>query len=133
MRSVVLGLFLLTVTGALGCRGATRGTTQAAVDSPPMLQTGSLDQAASGSRVRIQGRVTRIQDDSPYGHKLWLDDGTGEAQVFIDARTELIRQSNAWRVNDVLLVTGETASYRNVMEVLPKVASDVVVLERVAD
>ena len=133
MRAVVVGLFLCMVTDALGCRGATQETTPAPTDSAPLVETGKLNQVGSGSRVRIQGRVTRVQDDSPYGHKLWLDDGSGEAPVFIDARTELIRQTNAWRVNDVLVVTGDTASYRNVMEVLPRITSDVVVLDRSAD
>ena len=96
----------------------------------PVIATGSLDAAEVGARVSIWGHVTRIQDDSPYGHKLWVDDGTGEAQVFVDASTELIRHTASWRVADLLRIDGVVGKYGHHYELLPKTTSDIVVLER---
>lgn len=125
-RFVVLWLVALSA----GCPASSAPTTPSGIDSAPRIETGSLRAAAIGARVSVQGRVTRVQDDSPYGHKVWVDDGTGEAQLFIDASTELIRHTGAWRVNDVLLVAGEVAKYQSLYELLPRTASDIVVVER---
>jgi hypothetical protein len=133
MRSLVSIAALCFALFEIACRPAPVETTTNGAASAPRIETGSLDTAVVGARVSIRGRLTRIQDDSPYGHKLWVDDGTGEAQVFVDASSELIRHTNAWRVNDTLLVTGNVAKYQSVFEMLPRVPADVVVLERFTD
>ena len=132
MRTLVLVSVLSVAACTVGCAASTK-TTATSVDSAPRIETGALNEAVIGSRVSMRGRVTRVQDDAPYGHKLWLDDGTGEAQVFIDATTELIRHTGAWRVDDELFVTGNVAKYQELWELLPKLASDIVVVDRPSD
>lgn len=129
MRALSLCVVLTLASAAVGCRATSTDITASGANSPT-IETGSLGTAVVGARVSIRGQVTGVQDDSPYGHKLWVDDGTGEAQVFIDASTALIRHTNAWRVRDVLLVTGDVAKYQSLYELLPKLPSDIVLLER---
>jgi hypothetical protein len=117
-----------TLTACQGGASARRSTHPA--NEIPVIATGALDEAEVGARVTIWGHVTRVQDDSPYGHKLWVDDGTGEAQVFIDASTQLIRHTGSWRVADLLRVDGVVGKYGQNYELLPMTPSDIVVLER---
>ena len=127
---VAIGLVVLLAAAGAGCQTNSRGATAASIESPPRIETGHLNDAVIGSRVSIRGRVTRVQDDSPYGHKLWVDDGSGEARVFIDASLQLIRYTSTWRVDDELVVSGDVARYQSSWELLPKVPADIVVVGR---
>ena len=132
MRRIILAAVIAVVSTA-GCQGKAGRTTAASEVSAPRIETGALNTAVVGSRVSIQGRVTRVQDDSPYGHKLWVDDGSGEARVFIDASLQLIRHTGTWRVGDELLVTGDVAKYQSSWELLPKAPANMVVVGRPDD
>lgn len=118
---------LVVAVSACHADGASPRSAEGAI---PLVETGALDTVPVGVRVSIRGHVTRVQDDSPYGHKLWVDDGTGEAQVFVDAATDLIRHTGSWRVADLLRVDGIVGKYGHRYELLPKTTSDIVVLER---
>ena len=133
MRAVILSATIAVAVCAAGCPAPQNAATASGADSAPQFETGNLGEAVVGTRVAVRGRITRVQDDSPYGHKLWVDDGTGEAQVFIDASTDLIRHTNAWRVGDEVRVTGAVSKYQSLFELLPSVASDMVVLDRPSD
>jgi hypothetical protein len=124
---ISLPIALLAVLVACHRDGA---SPRGAEDIVPLIETGALDTVEVGARVSVRGHVTRVQDDSPYGHKLWVDDGTGEAQVFVDAATELIRHTGSWRVADLLRIEGIVGKYGQSYELLPKTTYDIVVLER---
>ena len=82
-----------------------------------------------GDLITVRGTmVTDVIDDLPYGYKLFLDDGTGVAQVFIDLGAEI--PVDAFR--DTLLVegvdlcvTGVVAQFASVgFELLPRDSRD---------
>ena len=53
------------------------------------LPTGHITPSTQGSVVVVTGVITRITDDDPFGTKVFVDDGTGEVDVFLSSSTEL--------------------------------------------
>lgn len=52
--------------------------------APQTVATGSVGEAFEGRLIKVSGRVTKeVADDSPYGFKVFVDDGSGEIQLFI--------------------------------------------------
>jgi DNA/RNA endonuclease YhcR with UshA esterase domain len=63
------------------------GTAQVATRD---VGTGAVNESVEGQLVRVAGNVTQtFQDDSPYGYKLYINDGTGEVQVFVHVSANL--------------------------------------------
>jgi hypothetical protein len=55
---------------------------------PEWVQTISVSEATEGRLVFVIGRLTSdVTDDLPYGHKFTVDDGSGDAQIFINTGT----------------------------------------------
>ena len=92
---------------------------------PKRLETGHVDETEEGLLVQVEGRITRLKDDAPYGYKIFIDDGSGEIQVFIDASTALIGSAADWEVGDFISVTGFSGQYEETYEVLPRIAPDI--------
>ncbi len=65
-----------------------------------------------------------MEDDPPYGYKIFIDDGSGELQVFIDASTELIEDVARWQPAERIVVIGFAGRYQNIREIMPRVAGD---------
>ena len=59
-----------------------------------------------------------------YGYKIFIDDGSGELQVFIDAATELIADVTVWQPGDRVKVTGFAGRYQETHEIMPRIPSD---------
>jgi len=53
------------------------------------LPTGHVEISTEGSVVVVTGVITRIVDDNQFGAKVFVDDGTGEVDVFLSSSTEL--------------------------------------------
>ena len=52
------------------------------------IATGALSEATEGRLVVITGVLTElVGDDLPYGYRLFVTDGSCQAQVFVDAST----------------------------------------------
>ena len=92
--------------------------------APRPVRTGRVGAAEEGTLIRAAGRILRVQDDAPYGYKIFIDDGTGELQVFIDASTELIADATAWQPGDRVQVTGFAGRYQETHEIMPRIPSD---------
>ncbi len=88
------------------------------------VRTGRVGAAEEGFLIRAEGRIERVEDDAPYGYKLFIDDGSGALQVFIDASTELIEDVSRWKPADKIHVTGFAGRYETVREIMPRVLSD---------
>ncbi len=91
---------------------------------PRPVRTGQLGEAEEGLLIRAEGRIDRVEDDAPYGYKIFIDDGSGELQVFIDASTELIEDVTRWQPAEMIVVIGFAGRYRDIREIMPRVASD---------
>jgi DNA/RNA endonuclease YhcR with UshA esterase domain len=96
----ILDLFeKVRVTGVLGDDGAgqlvLRPASLAGVQrrpgvkhvAPEAVATGDIGEGTEGSLMKITGTVTQIAGDIPYGYKVFVDDGSGETQIFIAAST----------------------------------------------
>jgi len=87
--------------------------------------------ATTGRTITVRGKaVGDLEDDGIYGYKLFLDDGNGVTQVFIDASADIpvdeIRDTLLRKGKD-LYVTGLVAHFAGVgYELLPRTISDFV-------
>ena len=94
--------------------------------APVPIATGEVGEPNEGLLVEIQGTVTQpVVDDSPYGFKVYLDDGSGEIQVFVHllAGAPVIDLSGL-DVDVALEVVGLSAQYEATREVTPRIAED---------
>ena len=86
--------------------------------------------ATEGDVITIRGTaMADLADDGEYGFKLFLDDGTGVAQVFIDAKSGVRVQKIRNRLlteGEDLCVTGVVGQFAGVgFELLPRVTRDI--------
>jgi DNA/RNA endonuclease YhcR with UshA esterase domain len=96
--------------------------------APLEVATGAVNEAVVGRLLRVHGTVSKpVQDDAAYGQKVFLDDGSGEAQVFVhlSAGRPLIATS-ALSVGQVISVVGLGAQYETSFEVAPRRAEDLI-------
>ena len=100
----------------------------AQVDTAPRLVgTGEVGEATEGLLITVSGTVTRgPTDDMPYGYSVFIDDGSGETQVFMPASTGV----NPFRIPFLkvgvgIRVTGFCGQYQSQYEVLPRVRADI--------
>ena len=91
---------------------------------PRPVQTGRVGEAEEGYLIRAAGRIDRVEDDAPYGYKIFIDDGSGELQVFIDASTALIENVTHWKPGDSIDVIGFSGRYEKTHEIMPRIPSD---------
>ena len=55
--------------------------------APDAVATGDIGEDTEGSLMKITGTVTQIISDLAFGYKVFVDDGSGETQIFIAAST----------------------------------------------
>lgn len=94
--------------------------------SPKTVGTGAVKEDVEGQLVRVSGNVTKtFQDDSPYGYKLYIDDGSGEVQVFVHVSAGFDKAAlQALTANQRITVVGLAAQYETTYEVAPRQPSD---------
>jgi DNA/RNA endonuclease YhcR with UshA esterase domain len=94
--------------------------------SPKMVGTGAVNESVEGQLVQVSGNVTKtFQDDSPYGYKLYINDGSGEVQVFVHVSAGFDKASlQALTANQRITVMGLAAQYETTYEVAPRQPSD---------
>jgi hypothetical protein len=88
---------------------------------PRWVHTGSIGEATEGSIVRVIGRITRLEDDAPFGQKVFVDDGSGEIRVFINTGTGISVTGLA--PGQLLSVTGFSGQF-NDYEIDPRFPRD---------
>ena len=94
---------------------------------PRSVRTGALGEAHEGWLVQIRGVVTgEAVDDSPWGWKVRVDDGSGPALVFVDAETNV--DVRRFRPGETVEVTGFAGQYDDHYEVIPRAQGDVKVV-----
>jgi uncharacterized protein YdeI (BOF family) len=101
---------------------------EAGAVGPRDVTTGEVGEPVEGLLVRVGGRVTKaVEDDQPYGFKVYIDDGSGEIQVFVhivDGQPVIDTASLA--VDQDITVTGLAAQYETTYEVAPRSTADLV-------
>ncbi|HEX4955888.1 MAG TPA: DNA-binding protein [Thermoanaerobaculia bacterium] len=90
------------------------------------VATGDVGEGTEGSLVAVEGTITRpIVNDLPYGYQVFIDDGSGETQVFIAASTGI----NPFSIPFVkpgrrIRAIGLSGQFLAQNEVLPRFRSD---------
>jgi hypothetical protein len=51
---------------------------------PLPTRTGAIGEATEGRIVLVAGRITRLEDDEPFGQKVFINDGSGEIRIFLN-------------------------------------------------
>jgi uncharacterized protein YdeI (BOF family) len=96
---------------------------------PERVQTGKVNETTEGRLVKVAGKMTRaVTSDLPYGFRVFLDDGSGEVQIFVSASTN-IDVSNLKR-GQRLTVTGFSGQYKDHYEVSPRFQADISLLPK---
>jgi hypothetical protein len=97
--------------------------------TPKEVTTGGLKGDTEGLLVHASGRVTRtFVDDSPFGYKVFFDDGSGEVQIFIQLSTGVAPAPlRALELGQHLEVTGFSTPYENIFQLCPRESADLVV------
>lgn len=94
---------------------------------PLTVASGQINETTEGRLVKVRGMMTRaVVSDLPYGYRIFLDDGTGEVQVFVSASTRI--ETRSLQQGQRLSVTGFSGQYEDHYEVSPRFPSDIVPL-----
>jgi hypothetical protein len=96
--------------------------------APMAVATGGVDESVEGRLVSVSGTLTReIVDDAPYGLKVYIDDGSGEVQVFVHLVGGVgVVDTAGLTLGSSIAVVGLAAQYETTYEVAPRVAADLV-------
>jgi hypothetical protein len=85
--------------------------------TPLRMATGALTLKQEGALVELAGAVARVR-----GRSIYVDDGSGEALVYIDADTHIgVPHLNA---GDALRVVGVVRRFADAAELVPRYPSD---------
>lgn len=83
---------------------------------PTWVRTGSVGESTEGSLVRAVGVITQGPiDDLPFGHKFFIDDGSGEITVYVNRGTHVNVQPLA--VGQLIEVTGFSSQFTDHYEI----------------
>lgn len=83
---------------------------------PKAVRTGSVGPSNQGLLVRAVGRITEGPiDDLPFGHKFFIDDGSGAINVYVNLGTNVDVQP--LEVGQRIAVTGFSSEFGGVPEI----------------
>jgi DNA/RNA endonuclease YhcR with UshA esterase domain len=97
---------------------------EARVIEPKPVKTVEVGEANEGWIVQVRGKITQAPaSDAPYGFKFSVDDGSGEALIFVNTQTGIPMSGLA--VGQVVSVTGFSSQYDTHHEVDPRSPADI--------
>lgn len=82
------------------------------------LPTGNVPTSAVGSIVTVQGEILEVRADADFGTKVFIDDGTGEREIFIGAD---IAQPRWLAEGNSIRATGFVAQFPGFGEETPEI------------
>jgi hypothetical protein len=94
---------------------------------PRLVATNAVGESTEGKLVRVLGKITQAPtSDLPYGYKFWINDGSGEVQIFVNVETGI--DLAGLRLGQMVLVTGFSGQFDADYEVLPRSPQDIRVI-----
>ena len=95
--------------------------------TPQRIATGSVNEASEGRLVTIRGNVSQaVSSDLPYGYKFYVNDGSGEIQVFVSTSSNL--DLSQMSLGKAVSITGFSGQFDTTYEVQPRIKEDLKVL-----
>lgn len=93
---------------------------------PRSVLTGEVGEANEGELIEVGGTITQmVMDDSPYGFKVYVDDGSGEIQVFVHIVDGVpVIDLSLLTVGTMISAVGLSAQYEMTYEVTPRMTND---------
>lgn len=93
---------------------------------PRIVATGSVNEDTEGQLIKVSGTVTKeVVHDSPYGFKVFIDDDSGEIQLFIHlSDSQPIVDLSQVATGDKVEAVGMSFQYEDTYEVNPRGAED---------
>jgi DNA/RNA endonuclease YhcR with UshA esterase domain len=93
--------------------------------SPDFVATADVGEATEGSLLAVRGTITRIVVDLPFGFQVFINDGSGETQVFIAASTGIDPRTIPFMtVGRRIYAVGLSGQFLAQNEVLPRNRGD---------
>ncbi|HEU4451701.1 MAG TPA: hypothetical protein VFR81_01540, partial [Longimicrobium sp.] len=90
----------------------------------PRIATGRVGEATEGRIIRAEGTIVGgIVDDTPYGWKITIDDGTGPLLIFLSPGAKI--DVGRFRAGQRLRARGFSGQYDDHHEILPRSEADV--------
>lgn len=90
------------------------------------VATGQVGTATLGFLITVEGTVTQaVEDDLPYGYKVYIDDGSGPAQIYLNSSTNIDPRSPWFQKGRKIRVTGFGNQYGTAYEVDPRSRRDI--------
>ena len=95
--------------------------------APLAVATGDVSEATEGLLIEVEGVITRGPfKDLDFGFSVFIDDGSGETQIFIPATTGVNPFNIPWvTVGNTIRVTGFGGEFDGQYEVLPRFRGDI--------
>ena len=95
--------------------------------TPQRIATGSVNEASEGRLVTIRGNVSQaVSSDLPYGYKFYVNDDSGEVQVFVSTSCNL--DLSQMSLGQKVSITGFSGQFDTTYEVQPRIQRDLKVL-----
>ncbi|MDC0712083.1 DNA-binding protein [Stigmatella sp. ncwal1] len=96
------------------------------ITEPRSVRTGEVNESTEGLLVQVTGNVTQVfRDDSPNGYELFINDGSGEIQIYVHLTAGFDAATlQALQLGQSITVVGLTAQYETNYEVAPRQPSD---------
>ena len=98
------------------------------VITPIHVNTGNVNESYEGMIVNTSGIIESLRNDLPYGYKIYINDGSGLLNIFVNTSAGFLGDTTQWRVSDSISVIGFSAQYGAEYEVEPVMRQDISVL-----
>jgi RecJ-like exonuclease len=121
---------IVLITGTLGTRAGKLQIVASSIEtlsgSALTVATGQVGRTTLGHLITVVGVVTAagVASDLPYGYKVFLDDGSGAVQVYLNASTNIDPKAPHLKAGQRLRVTGFASQYETTYEIEPRSKHD---------
>jgi hypothetical protein len=119
------GLLVVVPADAAAVKKATtKNDSDFHVIAPKPLKTAEVGEANEGLIVKVHGKITQAPaGDGPYGFKVSINDGSGEALIFVNVQTGI--PTSSFAAGKVVSVTGFSSQYDTHHEIDPRGPADI--------
>jgi DNA/RNA endonuclease YhcR with UshA esterase domain len=85
-----------------------------------------VNESTEGLLVQVVGTITQaVENDLPFGYKIFVDDGSGEITIFVNTQTGI--DVSGFSAGQTVSVTGFSSQFDDHYEIDPRFPADIVV------